>query len=58
MTIEYDIQEDQPEGTDVFSLEPSSVSLIEKLVRHRFREISSVDARGSPKLREVMPGLQ
>jgi hypothetical protein len=45
ITIEYDIGEDQPEGTDVFSLEPSSITLIEKLLRHRFPEISPVDAR-------------
>jgi len=45
ITIEYDIREDQPEGTAVFSLEPSSVDLISKLVRHRFRELSPVDAQ-------------
>lgn len=44
LTIEYDIREDQPEGTDVFSLEPASVNLIEKLVKHRFGGISHVDA--------------
>ena len=45
MTIEYDIQEDQPEGTDTFVLEPSSIEIIEKLVKHRFPGISPVDAR-------------
>ena len=45
ITIEYDVQEDQPEGTDVFSLEPSSIDLIEKLVCHRFPKISQIDAR-------------
>jgi len=45
ITIEYDIGEDQPEGTDVFSLEPSSIALIEKLIRHQFPEISPIDAR-------------
>jgi hypothetical protein len=45
ITIEYDIREDQPEGTDVFSLEPSSVDLINKLVNRRFPEVSPVDAR-------------
>jgi hypothetical protein len=45
VTIEYDIREDEPEGTEVFSLEPSSIELIERLVRNRFREISPVDAR-------------
>jgi hypothetical protein len=43
--IEYDIREDQPEGTDVFVLEISSNDLIDKLVRHRFPGISPVDAR-------------
>jgi hypothetical protein len=45
ITVEYDIREDQPEGTDVYSLEPSSTDLIDKLVRHRFPKISPVDAR-------------
>lgn len=44
LTIEYDIREDQPEGTDVFALEPASVNLIERLVRHRFRQVSQTDA--------------
>ena len=44
VTVEYDIREDEPEGTDVFALEPSSSDLVEKLVKHRFPEISSVDA--------------
>lgn len=45
ITIEYDIQEDQPEGTDVFVLEAASVSLTENLIRHRFPELSQLDAR-------------
>ncbi len=45
ITVEYDVREDQPEGTEVFSLEPASTDLIEKLVRHRFPHISAVDAR-------------
>jgi len=44
VTVEYDIREDEPEGTDVFALEPSSSDLVEKLVKHRFPEVSSVDA--------------
>jgi hypothetical protein len=32
ITVEYDIRDDQPEGTDVFVLDSSSLSLIEKLV--------------------------
>jgi hypothetical protein len=45
ITVEYDIREDQPEGTDVFSLETSSTDLIEKLVRARFPDVSQLDAR-------------
>ena len=43
ITVEYDIREDQPEGTDVFSLEASSDELIEKLVARRFPQLSQVD---------------
>jgi hypothetical protein len=43
ITVEYDIRDDQPEGTEVFSLEPSSRTLIEKLIQRRFPTISSVD---------------
>jgi hypothetical protein len=45
ITVEYDIREDQPEGTDVFVLEAASVNLTEKLIRHRFPELSQLDAR-------------
>lgn len=45
ITVEYDIREDQPEGTDVFELEPSSVGLVEKLVRARFPKLSQIDAQ-------------
>ncbi|XIA64482.1 hypothetical protein ACFIOY_37500 [Bradyrhizobium sp. TZ2] len=45
ITVEYDIREDRPEGTDVFSPETSSLPLIEKLVRIRFPNISQVDAQ-------------
>jgi hypothetical protein len=45
ITVEYDIRDDQPEGTDVFRLEPSSSDLIERLVARRFPHISPVDLR-------------
>lgn len=45
ITVEYDIREDDPEGTEVFALEPSSVDLIEALVKLRFPGVSAVDAR-------------
>lgn len=45
ITIEYDIREDEPEGTDVFSLEPSSPDLVQKLISRRFPSLSDVDAQ-------------
>jgi hypothetical protein len=43
ITIEYDIREDQPEGTDVFALDTSSRALIEKLIPRRYPAISQID---------------
>ena len=45
VTVEYDIREDAPEGTEVFELRPSSVELVEKLIKCRFAGVSSIDAR-------------
>jgi hypothetical protein len=45
ITIEYDVRDDQPEGTEVATLDTSSPELIEKLIRHRYAHISQVDAR-------------
>lgn len=45
MTIEYDIREDQPEGTEVYEVRSASVALIEALLRDRYRNISQIDAR-------------
>jgi hypothetical protein len=45
ITIEYDIRDDKPEGTDVFELEPSSIDLIAKLIAARFRQLSLIDAQ-------------
>jgi pimeloyl-ACP methyl ester carboxylesterase len=45
LTIEYDIREDQPEQTDVFSLEPSSLELIEKIIKNRYRHISQQNSK-------------
>ena len=45
ITVEYDIREDQPEGTDVFSLDTSSLELIEKLIEKRFPDLSPIDRR-------------
>ena len=45
ITVEYDIQEDQPEGTEVFVLEAASANLTQELIGHRFPELSQLDAR-------------
>jgi hypothetical protein len=45
ITVEYDIHEDEPEGTEVFRLEPSSNELIETLIKNRFPVVSGLDAR-------------
>lgn len=45
LTVEYDVREDQPEATQVITLDTSSPELIEKLVRRRYPHISQVDAR-------------
>jgi hypothetical protein len=43
LTIEYDIREDQPEGTDVFEILPSSNRLIESLLAKRYENLSQVN---------------
>lgn len=43
ITVEYDIRDDDPEGTEVFELKPSSIDLIKKLVGRRFPGVSEVD---------------
>ena len=45
LTVEYDIQEDQPEGTDVFELYRSSDELIERLLGRRFPNLSQVNVQ-------------
>jgi hypothetical protein len=45
VTIEYDIQDDQGEGTDVFVLEVASINLTKNLIRRRFPQLSPVDAK-------------
>lgn len=43
LTVEYDIQDDLPEGSEVYELRPSSNDLIESLLRVRFPNASLVD---------------
>ena len=45
ITVEYDIREDQPEGTEVFALATFSLALIKTLVSKRFPDLSQIDAR-------------
>jgi hypothetical protein len=45
LTVEYDVREDQPEGSQVVTLDTSSPELIEKLIRRRFPHVSEVDSR-------------
>lgn len=45
LTIEYDIREDQPEQTEVFSLEPSSIELIEKILNTRYRNLGQQNSK-------------
>lgn len=45
LTVEYDVRDDQPEGTQVVTLDTSSPELIEKLVARRYPHLSEVDAR-------------
>lgn len=45
LTVEYDIRDDQPEGTEVFEIRVASIDLIERLLRNRFPNMSQVDAR-------------
>jgi hypothetical protein len=43
ITVEYDIQDDEPEGTEAFELSSSSAEVIETLVKSRFAHLSQVD---------------
>jgi hypothetical protein len=43
ITVEYDVQDDEPEGTDVFRLEPSSVDILSTLIARRFPQMTRLD---------------
>lgn len=45
LTVEYDVRDDQPEGTQVVTLDTSSAELIEKLIQRRYPYLSQVNAR-------------
>lgn len=44
ITVEYDVRDDEPEGTEVFRLEPSSIDLVSNLVARRYPTMASLDA--------------
>ncbi|MEL4379628.1 hypothetical protein AYI82_05195 [Shewanella algae] len=44
LTVEYDVREDQPEQTEVYTLEPSSSELIEAMISSRFPYLSKQTA--------------
>jgi hypothetical protein len=44
LTIEYDIQDDQPDGTNVYKFDAASEELVRKIIRARFPTISHFDA--------------
>lgn len=50
ISVEYDVRADQPEGTDVITLDTSSPDLILKLVRRRYPHLSLVNARTIAKV--------
>lgn len=45
ITIEYDITDDEPENTDVFTLEAASVELIEKMLEGRYPALATPSRR-------------
>ena len=53
LTVEYDIQDGVPEGTDVYELRPSSNGVIESLLKARFPDLSLVDL---PRIVEFSEG--
>jgi hypothetical protein len=53
ITVEYDVQDDEPEGTKVFRLQPSSVELVSKLIARRFQSMAQL---GTDKIAEFSGG--
>jgi hypothetical protein len=45
LTIEYDIRDDQPEGTEVVRMDAASLQLIEQLIERRYSHLSQINAR-------------
>jgi len=45
ITVEYDISDDEPEGTDVFKLEPSSPEVLERIIERRYPALTNPEIR-------------
>jgi hypothetical protein len=45
LTVEYDIKDDVPEGTEVFEIRTASVEVVEKLLQIRFPRLSRINTR-------------
>jgi hypothetical protein len=45
LTVEYDIRDDQPEGTEVFEIQVASIELTQKLLQKRFPNLSQIDRK-------------
>ncbi len=52
LTIEYDVSDDKPEGTDTFKLEPASSKTVEKIVERRYPELTSPEIQTIAKFSE------
>ena len=53
MTVEYDVQEDLPEQTDVVTIKAEGSDIVERLLRRRRPDLSHMDAR---RLAELAQG--
>lgn len=45
LTVEYDLRDDQPEGTDVVRLEPASADIVEKILERKHPRLTQVERR-------------
>lgn len=43
ISVEYDVQDDEPEGTEVFRLDTSSTEVISKLIARRYPDMTRLD---------------
>jgi hypothetical protein len=43
LTVEYDLREDEPEGTDVIRLEPASAEIVQKILERKYPRLTDVE---------------